>query len=72
LNDLQPSPGRRPSRRQREQTAYRLIVTSGVAGAVAILTGVLAIVGVMSWFFPIVAAIVAVAAALMFRRSVSR
>jgi fatty acid desaturase len=72
LNDLQPSPSRRPSRRQREQTAYRLIVTSGVAGAVAILTGVLAIVGVMSWFFPIVAAIVAVAAALMFRRSVSR
>jgi hypothetical protein len=71
VNDLQTSPGRRPPRRQREQTAYRLVVTSGVAGAVAVVGILLAIFGVIGWFFPLVAAVVAVAAALMFRRSVS-
>ena len=72
MNDLAPSPGRRPSRRSREQRAYRLVVTSGVAGAIAVAGAILAIFGVIGWFLPFVAAVVAVAAALIFRRSVSR
>lgn len=70
MSDLTPSSGSPPSRRSREQRAYRLVVTGGVASAVAVIGAVLAAVGVFGWGVPILAAIVAVVCVLMFRRTV--
>ena len=59
-----------PRTRGREQRAYRLVVTGGVATAVAVIGAVLAAVGVFGWGVPILAAIVAVICVLLFRRTV--
>ena len=69
MSDLTRSGGP-PSRRGREQRAYRLVVTSGVAGAVAVVGVILAVVGVLGWGVPILAVLVCVIAWLMFRRTV--
>jgi len=68
---LSPRPGGMPSRRDREQRAYRLVVTGGTAGLVAVVTGVLAIAGVLGWTVPVIAAIVAVICIVIFRRMVA-
>ena len=70
MADLTPSSGGPPSRRSREQRAYRLVVTGGVAGAVAVIGAVLAALSVFGWAIPILAAIIAVICVLLFRRSV--
>ena len=64
---------RRPSytpRRTREQRAYRLAVVGGIAGAVAVVGVVLAIVGVIGGGVPFAAAVVAAICALWFRATV--
>lgn len=71
MADLAPRSGGPPSRRSREQRAYRLVVTGGVAGTVAVVGAVLAIVGVLSWAIPVLAALVAAVCVLFFRRTVS-
>ena len=71
MGDLTPSPGRMPSRRSREQRAYRLVVAGGTAGAVAVVTFVLAIVGVIGFGVPVIAAIVAAICIWLFRRMVT-
>ena len=70
MSDLAPRSGGPPSRRAREQRAYRLVVTGGVAGAVAVVGAGLAIVGVAGWWLPILAVIVAAICGLIFRRTV--
>jgi uncharacterized membrane protein YgaE (UPF0421/DUF939 family) len=70
--DLTRSSGGPPSRRSREQRAYRLVVTGSVAGAIAVIGAVLAVVGVFGWGVPILAAVIAVVCLLLFRRAVSR
>ncbi len=55
-------------RRVRERRAYQLVVTGGVAGAVGVVTLVLAIVGAIGYTLPVVSIIVAVICAVMFRR----
>jgi hypothetical protein len=70
MSDLTRRPGGRPTRRAREQRAFQLVVTSGVAGAVFVLTAILAIVGVVGWGLPILALVVAAIAGLLFRRTV--
>jgi len=57
-------------RRERERRAYQLVVTGGVAGAVGVVTLVLALVGVIGYALPVVSIIVAVICAVMFRRMV--
>jgi len=57
-------------RHVREKRAYQLVVTGGVAGAVFVVTTVLAIAGVMGGTIPVVSLIVAVICLLMFRRTV--
>jgi putative flippase GtrA len=69
--DLTRSSGGPPSRRSREQRAYRLVLAGGAAGAVAVVTFVLALVGVMGFGIPVLAVIIAVVCALLFRRTVS-
>jgi hypothetical protein len=71
MSDLTRRPGGPPSRRSREQRAYRLAVTGGVAGAVAVVGIVLAIAGVLGWGLPVIAAVVAAVCLLLFRRTVS-
>lgn len=71
MTDLTPRPGRTPSRRQREDRAYKLVLAGGAAATIAVVTFVLALVGVMGFGVPIIAAIVAVLCGWLFRRAVS-
>lgn len=71
MTDLSPRPDRTPSRRSREDRAYRLVLAGGAAAVVAVVTFVLAIVGVMSFGVPVLAAIVAAICTMLFRRTVS-
>jgi hypothetical protein len=71
MSDLTRRPGGPPSRRSREQRAYRLAVTGGVAGAVAVVGAVLAIAGVLGWGLPLIAVVVAAVCFFLFRRTVS-
>jgi hypothetical protein len=70
MSELEPSRSRLP-RRTREERAYRLVVASGVFGAVAVVGLVLAILGVVGGWLPFVAAVIAAICGLMFRRTVS-
>jgi hypothetical protein len=54
-------------RRAREQRAYRLVVTGGVAGAVGVVGVALAVAGVIGAGLPIVAFIVAAICIVAFR-----
>ena len=60
------------SRRGREQRAFRLVVAGVTAGAIAVVTFVLAIAGALGYGIPFIAAVVGVICLLMFRRTVSR
>jgi hypothetical protein len=71
MSDLERRSGSRPSRRQREQRAYNLVLAAGGLGVVFVVGAVLAIVGVIGWSIPILAAILAVIAGVLFRRTVS-
>ncbi|MGH2781799.1 MAG: hypothetical protein ACRDL4_07405 [Thermoleophilaceae bacterium] len=71
MADLARGSGRPPSRRSREQRAYRIAVTGGGAAAVAVVGGLLALIGVLGWTLPVIAAIVAAVCFFLFRRTVS-
>jgi hypothetical protein len=70
MSDLERRSGSRPSRRQREQRAYNLVLAAGGLGVVFVVGAVLAIAGVISWSIPILAAILAVICGVLFRRAV--
>jgi hypothetical protein len=70
MSDLERRTGSRPSRRRREQRAYNLVVAGGVLGLVFVVGTLLAIFGVIGWSIPILAAILAVVCAVLFRRAV--
>jgi hypothetical protein len=70
MSDLTRSGGGPPSRRGREQRAYRLVVTGGIAATVAVVGAVLAAVSVIGWAVPVLAVIVAVICVVLFRRTV--
>ncbi len=71
MSDLERRTGSRPSRRKREQRAYNLILVGGALGLVFVVGTILAIVGIIGWSIPILAAILAVVCALLFRRTVN-
>jgi hypothetical protein len=71
MSDIERRSGSRPNRRQREQRAYNLVLAAGGLGVVFVVSAVLAIVGVIGWSIPILAAILAVICGVLFRRSVS-
>jgi hypothetical protein len=64
--DIEKRGGYTP-RRVREQRAYRLVVTGGVAGGVFVVSLVLSILGVIGAGIPVIALIVAVMCAVLFR-----
>jgi putative flippase GtrA len=70
MSDLAPRSGGPPSRRSREQRAFRLVTIGGGAAAVAVVGVVLAVVGILGWWLPILAIIVAAICGLLFRRTV--
>ena len=70
MSDLERRTGSRPSRRQREQRAYNLVLAGGALGLVFVVGTILAIIGIIGWSIPILAAILAVVCALLFRRTV--
>jgi hypothetical protein len=67
MSDLQ----RRGTRSQRVDRAYRLTLATGTFSIVAVVTVVLAIVGVVSLGWALLAAVAAVVCALLLRRLVS-
>ena len=71
MTDLSPRPNRTPSRRSREDRAYKLVLAGGTAAVLAVVTFVLAIVGILSFSVPVVAALVAALCGWLFRRTVS-
>lgn len=70
MSDLERRGSSPPSRRQREQRAYRLVVATGVLSAIAVIGLVLALVGVVGGGIPVLAAILAVVCFIMLRRTV--
>ena len=70
-DDLTPRSGGRLTRSQRERRAYQLVLAGGGAGVVAVAGAVLAVIGIIGWTLPVVAIVIAVVCALMFRRVVS-
>ena len=71
MSDLERRSGSRPSRRRREQRAFNLVMAGGVFGLIAVVTGLLALFTSFGWGIPILAAILAVLCAVLFRRVVS-
>jgi len=71
MTDLSPRPSRTPSRRSREDRAYKLVLAGGTAAVVAVVTFVLAIVGIMGFGIPLLAVLVAAVCGWLFRRTVS-
>jgi hypothetical protein len=70
MSDLERRSGSRPSRRQREQRAYTLVMAGGVFGLVAVVTGLIALFTSFGWGIPILAAVLAVICVLLLRRTV--
>lgn len=70
MSDIQRRSSNRPTRRQREQRAYQLVLGSGVLAAITVVLVVLTVVGVVGAGLPILTAILAVVAYLLFRRTV--
>jgi zinc transporter ZupT len=70
MSDLERRSGSRPSRRARERRAYNLVVAGGLLGVVAVVGAILAILTSFGWTIPVLAAVLAVVCALLFRRAV--
>jgi hypothetical protein len=72
MSDITPRPNRTPTRRSREDRAYKLVLAGGTAAVIAVVTFVLAIVGVLGGYgIPILALLVAALCGWMVRRTVS-
>jgi hypothetical protein len=59
-------------RRTREQRAFRLVQVGGAAGVVAVVGFILALIDVIGFGIPLLAAIVAVVCVVMFRSIVGK
>jgi hypothetical protein len=70
MSSLEPRGGSGMSRRQRERRGYQLVVVGGGASVVAVVSGLLAIFGVLGWGLPLIAVVVAVICFVLFRRLV--
>jgi hypothetical protein len=68
VSNLERRSGYTP-RRVREQRAYRLVVIGGTAGTVGVVTLVLAIAGVVSGTWPVIAFIITALCVFGFLRS---
>ena len=69
MSDLERRPGSRPSRRQREQRAYRLVLSTGAFATLFVAALVLSIVGVIGGGWAVLMAILAVVSAILLRQT---
>jgi uncharacterized protein GlcG (DUF336 family) len=72
MSDLSRRPGNQMSRRDRADRAYNLVLVGGGASVVAVAGVVLAAIGVVGAWLPVIAVLIAVACFVMFRRTVGR
>ncbi|HMJ37575.1 MAG TPA: hypothetical protein VK501_26955 [Baekduia sp.] len=72
MSNLSRRPGSGISRSARERRAFQLLVVGGGAAAVAVVTFVLAVAGVIGWGIFLLALIVAGVSGLLFRRTVGQ
>jgi putative flippase GtrA len=70
MSDLERRSGSRPSRRQREQRAFTYVVVGGGAAVVFVVGAILAILTSFPGWIAVLAAVVAVLCAVMFRRAI--
>ncbi len=68
MSDLEPRGDRRLTRREREDRAYKLVLTTGGLSAVAVVGAILAFVDIIGGSLPLLAAILAVICFVMLRR----
>lgn len=71
MSSLEPRRSGGMSRSQKEQRAYRLVVIGGTSAAVAVVGLILAVAGVIGSGIPLVALVVAVLCAVLFRQVVA-
>ena len=72
MSDITPRPNRTPTRRSREDRAYKLVLAGSAAAVIAVVTFVLALVGILGGYgITIIALVVAAVCGWMFRRTVS-
>lgn len=71
MSDLSPRPGNQPTRAQREQRIYRLLVGSAVLGTAGVVVLVLAVVGIASLGLAILLLVLAGVGGLLARRMLS-
>jgi uncharacterized membrane protein len=69
MSDLERRPSSRPSRRNREQRAYRLVLATGGFAVLFAAALILAIAGVLGSGWVLLFAILAVASGFMLRRT---
>ena len=69
MSNLERRPGSRPTRREREQRAYRLLLATGVFTALFVAAVVLAAVGAIGSSWAVLLAVLAVACGLLLRRT---
>jgi hypothetical protein len=72
MSNLSRRPGSGLNRSARERRAFQLVAVGGTAAAVAVVTLLLAIFGVMGYGVYFLALIVAVGSGLLFRRAVGQ
>ncbi len=72
MSDLERRGGSRPTRKQREERAYRLVLATGTFGLIGAAGILLAILDIVGAGLPILALIIAAICFMAFRRTVSR
>ena len=72
MSGLEPRTGGRPTRREREQRAYRLTLAAGATGLAGVVGIVLAVFGVIGAGVPLLLLVVAAVLGLMLRRTLGR
>ena len=71
MSDLEPRRGGRPSRRQREQRAYTLVLATGGLALATIVLVILAVLGVTSLGPAVLTALLAGGGAFLLKRTLS-
>ena len=73
MSDIEPRrSGSGLSRKQREQRAYRLVVTGGTAAIVAVVGAILAAIDIIGGTLPLLAAALAILCFVLLRRTIRR
>jgi hypothetical protein len=70
MSDIERRGGSRPSRKKREQRAYRLVVATGTFGLIGVVGILLAILTSFGAGWPIVSLIIAAICFMLLRRTV--